>query len=60
MAIMPLSCTNGVAQGHSFALGPLWALSTAHARAVATRYDKRGYVFPGAATAAAVVIRLRA
>ncbi|MFJ6784325.1 IS5 family transposase [Streptomyces yangpuensis] len=30
-----------------------------HARAVATRYDKRGYVFLGTATAAAVVIWLR-
>lgn len=29
------------------------------ARAVATRYDKRGYVFPGTATAAALVIWLR-
>lgn len=28
-------------------------------RAVATRYDKRGYVFLGTATAAALVIRLR-
>lgn len=28
-------------------------------RAVATRYDKRGYVFLGTATAAAVTIRLR-
>lgn len=31
-----------------------------HARAVATRYDKRGYVFLGTATAAALVIWLRA
>ncbi|MFD5062323.1 IS5 family transposase [Streptomyces sp. NPDC058394] len=30
-----------------------------HARAVATRYDKRGYVFLGTATAAALVIWLR-
>ncbi|WP_413787973.1 IS5 family transposase [Streptomyces murinus] len=30
-----------------------------HARAVATRYDKRGYVFPGTATAAALAIWLR-
>ena len=30
-----------------------------HARAVATRYDKRGYVFLGTATATALVIRLR-
>lgn len=30
-----------------------------HARAVATRYDKRGYVFLGIATAAALVIWLR-
>ncbi|MYT21526.1 transposase [Streptomyces sp. SID7760] len=30
-----------------------------HARAVATRYDKRGCVFLGTATAAAVVIWLR-
>ncbi|MFJ6452224.1 IS5 family transposase [Streptomyces hydrogenans] len=30
-----------------------------HARAVATRYDKRGYIFLGTATAAAVVIWLR-
>ncbi len=31
-----------------------------HARAVATRYDKRGYVFLGTATTAALVIWLRA
>ena len=31
-----------------------------HARAVATHYDKRGYVFLGTATAAALVIWLRA
>ncbi|WP_419248474.1 hypothetical protein [Streptomyces virginiae] len=31
-----------------------------HARAVATCYDKRGYAFRGPATAAALVIRLRA
>ncbi|KYG51833.1 transposase [Streptomyces sp. WAC04657] len=31
-----------------------------HARAVATRYDKRGYIFLGTATAAALVIWLRA
>ncbi|KUN14570.1 transposase [Streptomyces corchorusii] len=31
-----------------------------HARAAATRYDKRGYVFLGTATATALVIRLRA
>ncbi|MFE1453394.1 IS5 family transposase [Streptomyces olivaceoviridis] len=31
-----------------------------HARAVATRYDKRGYVFLGTVTAAALVIWLRA
>ncbi|ALM39864.1 transposase [Streptomyces sp. FR-008] len=30
-----------------------------HARAVATRYDKRGYVFLGTATAAALAIWLR-
>ncbi|MFJ6785612.1 IS5 family transposase [Streptomyces yangpuensis] len=30
-----------------------------HARAVATRYDKRGYVFLGTATAAALVLWLR-
>ncbi|AOW89802.1 transposase [Streptomyces olivaceus] len=30
-----------------------------HARAVATRYDKRGYVFLGTATAATLVIWLR-
>lgn len=30
-----------------------------HARAVATRYDKRGYVFLGTVTAAALVIWLR-
>ncbi|MFC9589393.1 IS5 family transposase [Streptomyces sp. NPDC056944] len=30
-----------------------------HARAVATRYDKRGYIFLGTATAATLVIRLR-
>lgn len=30
-----------------------------HARAVATRYDQRGYVFRGPATVAALVIRLR-
>ncbi|MFE7404168.1 transposase [Streptomyces sp. NPDC057557] len=30
-----------------------------HSRAVATRYDKRGYVFLGTVTAAAVVIWLR-
>ncbi|MER8161540.1 hypothetical protein [Streptomyces sp. NPDC094472] len=30
-----------------------------HARAVATRYDKRGYVFLGTATAAALVVWLR-
>ncbi|MFD4764351.1 IS5 family transposase [Streptomyces sp. NPDC058439] len=30
-----------------------------HARAVATRYDKRGYVYLGTATAAALIIRLR-
>lgn len=29
-----------------------------HARAVATRYDKRGYIFLGTATAAALVIWL--
>lgn len=29
-------------------------------RAVATRYDTRGYVYVGTATAAALVIRLRA
>lgn len=31
-----------------------------HARAVATRYDKRGYIFLGTATAAALVFWLRA
>lgn len=31
-----------------------------HSRAVATRYDKRGYVFLGTATAAALAIWLRA
>ncbi len=30
-----------------------------HARAVATRYDKRGYVYLGTVTAAALVIWLR-
>jgi transposase len=30
-----------------------------HTRAVATRYDKRGYVYRGTATAAALVIWLR-
>jgi transposase len=30
-----------------------------HARAVATRYDKRGYVYLGTATAAALAIWLR-
>ncbi|MFJ9952620.1 IS5 family transposase [Kitasatospora sp. NPDC091207] len=30
-----------------------------HARAVATRYDKRGYVYLGTVTAAALVLRLR-
>ncbi|MEU0597453.1 IS5 family transposase [Streptomyces sp. NPDC006393] len=30
-----------------------------HARAIATRYDKRGYLYLGTATAAALVIRLR-
>jgi transposase len=30
-----------------------------HARAVATRYDERGYVFLGTVTAATLVIRLR-
>ncbi|AJT69709.3 hypothetical protein T261_8113 [Streptomyces lydicus] len=35
------------------------AINLKHARAVATRYDKRGYVFLGTATAATLAIWLR-